>query len=137
MLLTVRQKNTIDDIKLLTQRKIKEIKTSLTPCLFTRLKKDNTEFNILVNLNNEHVIIDSETLRGISLPRLERLSPTQLKILKVAIESEKFSTAELFDKSKVDLCVECDIKWIKDGKKIRPYVYHGRGFGNDFYAFVL
>ncbi|MAF50822.1 MAG: hypothetical protein CMH64_01900 [Nanoarchaeota archaeon] len=109
MLLTIRQKNTSDDIKLMSQRKIKEIKTNLVPCLFTRLKKDNTEFNILVNLNNEQVIINSETLRGVTLPKLSGLSPSQLKILKVAVDIEKFSPAELFDKSKVQFSEVYDV----------------------------
>jgi uncharacterized protein len=109
MLLIVRQKNTTEDIKLMSKRKIRKIKTNLIPCLFTRLKRNNSEFNILINLNNEQIIVDYESLQSIKLPKLEHLSPNQFKILKVAIESGNFSPAELFDKSKIQFSEVYDV----------------------------
>jgi len=109
MLLIVRQKNTIDDIKLMNEKKIENIKVNLVPCLFSRLKKDNEEFNVLINLHNNEVIIDCENLNGIKLPKLNKLSPNQMKVLGIAVDVEKFSPAELFNKSQVQFSEVYDV----------------------------
>ena len=109
MLLVIKQKNTIDDVKLMSQRKIKDVRVNLTPCLFTKLKKDNEEFNILINLNNKEIILDCEKAVGVKLPSLGTLSPNQLKILSVAVDVGKFSAAELFDRSKIQFSEVYDV----------------------------
>lgn len=103
MLLIVRQKNTIEDIK------INNVKCLLVPCLFLRLKKDNQEFNVLINLFNREIITDCEKLTGIKLPSLDRLSPNQMRILKIAVNMKRFSAAELFEKSKIQFSDVYDV----------------------------
>ncbi|MBU2639958.1 MAG: DUF87 domain-containing protein [Nanoarchaeota archaeon] len=109
MLLVIKQKNTIDDIKLMSERKIKEIKTRLVPCSFLRLKKDNEEFNILVNLYNNEVIVDCEKLIGIKLPAIDKISQSHLSVLKIAVNFGKFSPAQLFEKSKLQFSEVYDV----------------------------
>ncbi len=53
--------------------------------------------------------MDCENVRGVRLPKLERLSPNQFKILKIAVEVRKFSAAELFNRSKIQFSDVYDV----------------------------
>jgi len=93
----IRQRNTKKDIELMSQEKIKTIKTILIPCLFISIK-DN---NILVNLNTGELINNQETGSGISFLKKLDLSINQKKVFDTALTLKQFTAAELFAKSSV------------------------------------
>lgn len=109
MILVIKQRNGVEEIRQKNERKIIEIRKFLVPCLFLRLKKDNEEFCVLVNLYNKEIIVDKERIGGVKLPDIDRLSPNQIKILKIAIETGKFSAAEIFNKSKIQFSDVYDV----------------------------
>ena len=85
------------DIQLMSDKEIKEIKTSLIPCLFINCQ----DFNLLVNLNNGELVNDFEKGKGTFFsPKIE-LSPNQRRIFDAALIMKSFTSAEIFAKTGV------------------------------------
>ncbi|MBI2107370.1 ATP-binding protein [Candidatus Woesearchaeota archaeon] len=85
------------DIQLMSDKEIKEIKTSLVPCLFANCQ----EFNLLINLNNGELVNDFENGKGTFFsPKIE-LSPNQRRIFDAALVMKNFTSAEIFAKTGV------------------------------------
>ena len=85
------------EIQLMSEKEIKEIKTSLVPCLFINCQ----DFNLLVNLNNGELVKDFEKGKGTFFsPKIE-LSPNQRRIFDAALIMKSFTSAEIFAKTGV------------------------------------
>lgn len=85
------------DIQLMSNKEIKEIKTSLIPCLFINCQ----DFNLLVNLHNGELVNDFEKGKGTFFsPKIE-LSPNQRRIFDAALLMKSFTSAEIFAKTGV------------------------------------
>ncbi len=99
VLLIINPRYTIEDIKLMSEKQIKEINIKLVPCYLLNCKDKNLQFNLLVNVNNAHVVKDIETGTGGCLIRdLKGLTSNEEKILRYVInmDKNKFEAAELF-----------------------------------------
>jgi len=97
----VKPRYTIEDIKTMTNKEVKEVKTKLIPCLSLSCVQKNDKFNLLVNLTNGHLIKDIEKGNGTSLVGgLITLSEKENKIYTIALNcGQKFTAADLFGKS--------------------------------------
>lgn len=85
------------DLQLMSEQEIKEIKSSLIPCLFVNCQ----DFNLLVNLNNGELVKDFEKGNGTFFsPKIE-LSPNQKRIFDAALVLKNFTSAEIFAKTGV------------------------------------
>ena len=97
----VRPKVSKEDIRLLVNKKIKNLKSILVPCSFIICKDKNFEFNLLINLVNGNIITDIErgTGKPIDLP-FDKLSEKESKLLGLVSGLKKeFTAADLFAKS--------------------------------------
>jgi hypothetical protein len=94
----INQKISLKDLKLMGK---KDVKTVLVPCVFLSCSDKQGDFNLLINLNNGHVITDLESGTGVQLKglNLDNLSPQQKKVMKIAFELKEFRPAEIFSKS--------------------------------------
>ena len=95
LLSIIRQRNSKNDIRLMAEKPIKEIKTILIPCLFLSTQ-DN---NLLVNLNTGELIKNPETGSGLTFLQKLDLSPNQKKVFDIALALKQFTAAEIFSKS--------------------------------------
>lgn len=94
MLPLIKQKFSIKDIKLMSEKPIKDVKTILVPCAFFNCDG----FNLLVNLNNGELIIDIDEVKSVKLPKLN-LTKSQLKVFRSVFGKKTFTPADLFAKS--------------------------------------
>jgi uncharacterized protein len=97
----IKQKTTLKDLELISERKIEKKETLLIPCLSLQLQQDTDMFHVLVNLHENTLIKNLETASGFSLPSNLQLSESQLKVLKPAVDLKQFTPAELFNKSQL------------------------------------
>ena len=75
-------------------------KTILIPCVKLTCQDKNKDFNLLINLLNSEIIIDLASARGIPLKTSDtKLSGSQEKVLKIALELKEFVPADLFSRS--------------------------------------
>lgn len=94
----IKQKVSLKDLKL-TGRE--NVKTVLVPCVFLSCSDAQGDFNLLVNLNNGHIVTDLESGKGVQLKgfNLDALSPQQKKVMKIALDLKEFRPAEVFSRS--------------------------------------
>ena len=90
----IKPKFSIKDIKLMSEKPVRDIKTILVPCAFFNCDG----FNLLVNLSNGELITDVENIKGVKLPKFD-LTKSQLKVFKSSFSKESFTPADLFAKS--------------------------------------
>ncbi|MAG45337.1 MAG: ATPase [Nanoarchaeota archaeon] len=109
LLPVIKQKTSLKDLELASEKKIISKETILIPCLFVQLQQDSNQFNILINLNENKILTNLETLEGQQLPLKITLSENQLIILRLAIKLKKFTPAELFNLSKLQFSEVYDI----------------------------
>ncbi len=98
----IRPKVMKNDIQLLVNKKIKNLKSILIPCSLISCKdKTNFEFNLLYNLNNGHIITDVERGVGKSFDfPIIKLSDKENKLFNFCINfGKEFTAADLFSKS--------------------------------------
>ncbi|MEK6947627.1 MAG: DUF87 domain-containing protein [Nanoarchaeota archaeon] len=97
----IKPKVSKEDIKLLVDKPIKTLKTLLVPCALLNCKEGNFTYNLLLNLENGHVVKDYERGTGEQIiNRLEKLSEKENKIfLAMVKQKEGFTAAEAFAKS--------------------------------------
>ncbi len=89
-----------EDIRLMSQKKIKSLKTILVPCLMLNCKQKNFQFNLLINLHNAHLVKDFDRCTGEQIYGLEKLSDKEKKIFDfVKTDLGEFTAAQLFSKS--------------------------------------
>lgn len=103
---------TIEDIKLMSEKQIKEIKIKLVPCYLLSCKDKNMQFNLLVNVNNAHIVSDIESATGECLVKgLKGLSGNEEKVLRyvMKMDKESFEAAELFGKVELQFSELYDI----------------------------
>ncbi len=108
----IRPKLTKNDIKQLVNKPIRNLKAIMIPCSMIACVKDKQEFNLLVNLNNGHVVNDIERAIGKELSfSLDKLSEKEARVLGVCVTLNKpeLTTAEIFPKSGLQFSEVFDI----------------------------
>jgi len=96
-----------EDFKIMNNR---NPRTILVPCFYLTCEKENEEFNLLIDLQNNKIIKEVDSGEGvpISLEGLD-LSGNQKKIFSIALSLDEFKPAELFAKSQVNFSEVFDI----------------------------
>ena len=90
------QKLSPSDVKLMSDPPLKDLKVNLIPCAIY----ETQDYNLLVNLNNGHIIKDVETGQGKEISKeLQSLSPQQQKVFMIALKLKEFTAAQIFSKS--------------------------------------
>ena len=108
LLSVIKQTASLKDIELSSQRKIKSKETFLIPCLFLQLQRDSNSYNILINLYENKIIKNPDTLESIPIENF-KFSDNQLKIVKLAVNMKSFTPAELFNLSKMQFSEVYDV----------------------------
>lgn len=94
----IKQKVSLKDLKLMGKENVRVV---LTPCVLLSCSDKDGDFNLLINLNNGHIVTDLESGKGVQLKgsNLENLSAGQKKVMKIAFDLVEFKPAEIFSKS--------------------------------------
>ena len=108
LLSVIKQSSSLKDLEVMSKRKIKSRETFLIPCLFLQLQKDSNSYNILVNLHENKIIKNPDTLESIPIENI-KFSENQLKIVKLAVNMKNFTPAELFNLSKMQFSEVYDV----------------------------
>ncbi len=96
----INQKITVDDFKIIYN--VKDVKIKLISCMMIKCYKEG-DFNLLLNLNNGHIVKELEDGTGASINLGKTtLTNKESKIFSLALTLKKFSAAELFSKSGVN-----------------------------------
>ena len=124
----IRPKVTKNEIKLLVDKKIKEIKSILIPCILITCNDNGLDYNLLINLVNGNVVTNTE--RGIGkniVIGLDKLSDKENKILNIVILfGKQFAAAEIFAKSGLMFSEVYDI--IKNLEKKQIFIKNGNNY---------
>ncbi len=94
----VQPKLTAKDIKLMSDKKIKQIQNILIPGYMFLCNDKGIDFNILMESLNGEVITDIDLFRKKALPELDKLSPKEIKLLHAAFQLKDFSEESLIKK---------------------------------------
>ena len=107
----IKPKLTKNEIISLVNKKVNSLKAVLVPCHMFACIKDKSEFNILVNLNNGHVVTDLERGIGKSLIlNLDKLSEKENRVLTTCKNLGKGITpADVFQNSGIMFSEAFDI----------------------------
>ena len=96
----IRPKVTKEDIKLLVDKKIKNLKSILVPCCLLSFNDNGFQFNLLLNLVNGCIVNDVERGTGKSFDvKIGKLSDKETKVFNTATNMKQFVAADLFSKS--------------------------------------
>jgi hypothetical protein len=94
----IKPKISVKDIKLMSDKPIKEIHEVLIPgYLFLCIDKSQ-EFNILVESISGKIITNVDEYKTKILPELDKLTPKEVKVLHTAFQLKKFNKEELIKK---------------------------------------
>ncbi len=90
-----------EDIRLLVDKPIKSIATIVVPCVIINCKEKNFSFNVLVNLDNGHLVKNYEVGTGEGIcGRLDKLSERENKVFSIMLSSsQEITAADVFSKS--------------------------------------
>jgi len=93
-------KISLKDIKLIEKSKIDKISVVLKPCLLVSCEKDSSNFQLLFDLNKPQMLVFTDKLNGVNIPKnVSGLSPNQKKVLTVISNQHQTTTSELFVKT--------------------------------------
>ena len=90
----IKPKISPNEIRLMSDKPIREIKTYLIPALQINCDR----FNILIELVQGKVIQNIDSDSAADVPDLSKLSPNQLGILSIALELKEFGMAHIINK---------------------------------------
>ena len=88
------------DIMLMSEKKIKEIKTYAVPSILLYCEKDNQEFNILVELTQGKIITDPESNNPSNIIDLTTLSESQKTFLEEIKKLTEINTSNIMKETK-------------------------------------
>jgi uncharacterized protein len=110
LLPVVKPKMTVQDVKLM-HGDVK-IKTVLLPCSLFLCETKGTEHNLLMEMVDGTVVLDSDelTIKTAHLPELEKLGKEELKILESGFRLKRFSPTDIIKLSGTSLDTEQIVK---------------------------
>ncbi|MBU0461918.1 MAG: ATP-binding protein, partial [Nanoarchaeota archaeon] len=91
----IKPKTSKKDIELMSEREIKEIKTYLVPAAIFTCKEDSKSFDLLVELTQGKVIIDTEKEKHVDIPEFNKLSPLQMQFVQTCMKLESFTVNDI------------------------------------------
>ncbi|MBR9690108.1 ATP-binding protein [Candidatus Woesearchaeota archaeon] len=95
MLSVVKPKTTINDLKIMSEDEIEDVRTILVPAYMFSCKEKQENFNILFDAVNGKIVVDVEQFETKKLPRLDKLSNDEIKILKLAYSKKVFTQEDV------------------------------------------
>ena len=106
----IKPKTTLRDRQVMSPIKVTATKVVLIPGYLFACKEKETQYNLLLDMTNGEVIIDLEEYTTSKLPELEKLTPSQVKLLKAAHVLKRCTKEQLVAKAGTSLEVEEDLK---------------------------
>ncbi|MFH0876544.1 MAG: DUF87 domain-containing protein [archaeon] len=92
----IKPKITQKEIKLMSDREIKEINTLLIPgYMFICSERGNPEFNLLIEMEKGEIVVDVDTFLTKALPDLDKMPQEEIKLLHAAFKLKKFLAEDL------------------------------------------
>ncbi|MBN2423234.1 ATP-binding protein [Candidatus Woesearchaeota archaeon] len=98
LLPVIMPKITKKDLKIMSDREIKGIETTLIPGYLILCSEKRNEFNLLIEMINGDVIIDLDNFKTKKLPSLENLSSDEIRVLHTAFKFKNFEEEDLIKK---------------------------------------
>ncbi|MBT3720462.1 ATP-binding protein [archaeon] len=113
----IKPKITAKDIKLMSEKPIKEIHETLVPGYLFLCKDKTHEYNLLVESVNGKIITNVDEYESKSLPNLDILTPKEIKVLHTAFMLKSFSKEDLIKKG-LPLDIDVELKSLESKKYI-------------------
>ena len=99
----IQPKITAKDIKLMCDKEIESIDTTLVPGYLFLCQDKNMEFNLLVEAFNGYVVTDIDSFQTKQLPELQKLSEKEIKLLHTIFQLKTFTETEIAKKGFLDI----------------------------------
>jgi len=97
LLPVIKPKTTIKDLKVMSEKPIKEVHQTLIPG-YLFLCKENTEFSLLVEMINGEVVSNLDDFKTKKIPDFSKLDKKEVSILRFAFKTPLFSIEDLVSK---------------------------------------
>jgi uncharacterized protein len=94
----IKPKLTVKDLKLMSDKPIKEIHEILIPGYLFLCQDKAQEYNLLVESVEGSIITDIDEHKSKFLPELEKLTPKEVKVLHTAFQLKKFTKEDMIKK---------------------------------------
>lgn len=94
----IKPKLTVKDIKLMSEKPIKEIHEILIPGYLFLCQDKTSEYNVLVESVKGNVITDIDEHKSKALPELDKLTQKEVKVLHTAFQLKKFTKEDMIKK---------------------------------------
>lgn len=91
----IKPRVTHKDIKIMSEKPIKEIRNILIPCKKFSCKDKNGTYSLLIELINGEIVTNKEEFATKKIPDLKGLDEIEIKILKYAFQKKEFKETEL------------------------------------------
>ncbi len=91
-------KITLKDIKLMSEKEIKQANINLTPGYLFLCVDKGAEYNLLIERINGEIVVDLDNYKTKKLPDLEKLTQKEIKLLHTAFQLKQFKEEQLLKK---------------------------------------
>ncbi|MBD3204174.1 DUF87 domain-containing protein [Candidatus Woesearchaeota archaeon] len=95
----IKPKITVKDLKLMSEKPVKNVITDLVPGYLFMCSEKNKKFNLLIEMLNGQVVVDLDSFETKSLPKLDKLTKQEILILQKAFKLKKFRLENLIQKT--------------------------------------
>ncbi len=92
----IKPKITLEDMKVMNPDY--DVKAVIVPSYLFLCKEKDKEFKVLVEMENGEIVVDVDEFKTKRLPRLQELSPEEIKILKFAYTKKNFTEEDVIKK---------------------------------------
>ncbi|MBW3015214.1 ATP-binding protein [Candidatus Woesearchaeota archaeon] len=103
LLCVIKPKLSIKDLELMSEKKIKGIKTYLIPAVIFFCYRGDEEFNMLVELFKGTIVRDTSEKSTINIPKTHNLSIAEGVIITEFMQNERLSAADIVGKTNIGL----------------------------------
>lgn len=101
---------TAKDIALMSEQKIKKVKAVLYPCYVFVCEDSTGQFNLLMDLFDGKVVVDTERFTTKFLPELDKLSLAEVKVLEACFKLKRIDPEKLVARNGFDFTVRERLK---------------------------
>ncbi len=106
MLPLVKPKTSLNDIEIISGKKIKKAEIYLIPGYLFLCKDKKKEFNVLVESIRGDIVLDVDSFKTASLPELSKLTKQELKVLQEAFKLGNFKFEDFISKTGFNISVK-------------------------------
>lgn len=105
----IKPKLTVKDIKLMSEKPIKEIHEILIPCYLFLCEDKKSEYNVLVESVHGEIITNIDEHQSKALPELDKLTPKEIKVLHTAFQLKTFNKEDMI-KQGLSLDIDAELE---------------------------